>query len=401
MAIEKVALDKILQLESAEKERLGLVHTPGEIAQQPQVWQETVDGIARVAMELKPLLESEELILTGAGSSYFIGACAEAALATRLAALRVRSLPSTEIVMDPQSTLPRRPFTLVSVARSGNSPEGNAAFQLAESLRPGLVKHIVLTCNPEGELARLAQTSRRPAGLYVLPEATNDGGLAMTSSFTSLVIALQALAFLDRMDAYRAIVADMAEAFNALRASADDVFASAALQPVQRAFFVGARPFFGAALESHLKVQEMTDGQVLAKAEDTLGLRHGPMAGIDTSTLVVLFGSSSAYRQAYESDLLREMAAKGLGIQRWVVGARPSDSWAKDAHHVLALDPDGRLELPDDLLSPLLVAPAQLFGMYKSLHLGLRPDVPSRQNVINRVVAGVTIYPYPSNEEGR
>lgn len=393
-----MALQRILDFDTNEKERLGFVHTPGEIAQQPEVWQETAAGLARVASELKRMLETEEIVLTGAGSSYFIGRCAESALEARLPEQRVRTVASTEIVMDPENTLPRRPFTLVSVARSGNSPEGNAAFRLAEALRPGLVKHIVLTCNPDGELAKLAAASRQPAALYVLPAATNDGGLAMTSSFTSLVVALQGLGFLDTIDTYQHFAAKLAQSFRGVVATADDLLESLAEQSVNRAFFIGARPFYGGALESHLKVQEMTDGQVLAKAEDTLGLRHGPMAGIDASTLVVLFGSSSSYRQRYETDLLREMAAKNLGMTRMVVCTRPVDSWAQEVHHVIATDPRGDLEIPDDLLSPVLVVPAQLFGMYKSINLGLRPDVPSRSNVINRVVEGVTIYPYEPQE---
>lgn len=394
-----MTIDQLLQLEPAEQERRGVRHTPAEIAQQPGVWQKTVECVADLAGELGPLLAgSEEIILTGAGSSYFVGVAVEAALTARLG-LPVRAIPSTEIVMDPETCLPRRPFTLVSFARSGNSPEGNAAFRLAEGLRKEALRHIVITCNEQGELAQLARGSRRPAGIVLLPEEANDRGLAMTSSFTGMVVAALGLGFLGDTGAWREVGAALAEAGAALLARADALMASLAQRPIERTFFVGARPFYGAALESHLKVQEMTDGAVLGKAEETLGLRHGPMAGIDPATLVVLFFSSSPYRRRYETDLARELAAKGLGAARVVVCAQADPVWRESAHHVLEFDPSGGLALSDDLIAPLLVIPAQLFGLHKGLHLGLAPDSPSKNRVINRVVQGVTIYPYPAAEE--
>lgn len=395
-------LEQLLHLDDAKKEELGVRHTPGEIAQQPRVWQQAAQGLAAVADELAPLLEgSEELILTGAGSSYFIGECAAPALAQRLTGMRVQAVPSTQIVMNPDTLLPRRPFTLVSIARSGNSPEGNAVFHLAETLRPGLVRHIVITCNEQGELAQLARTTREPAGLLVLPPETNDRGLAMTSSFTSLVVAAMGLGYVTQTQAYQDSVSHLGEAFDGLVDKADALMASLASRPMGRAFFIGASPFYGAALESHLKVQEMTDGQVLAKAEETLGLRHGPMAGIDGSTLTVLFASSSPYRRQYERDLLKEMAAKELGAVRLVIAAQVDPTWRAYVHDVIEFDPQGRWGIDDALVSPLLVVPAQLYGLHKGMQLGLKPDAPSRGGVINRVVEGVTIYPYPGQKEAR
>ena len=138
----------------------------------------------------------------------------------------------------------------------------------------------------------------------------------------------------------------------------------------------------------------MTDGQVIGKAEDTLGLRHGPMAAIDKNTLVVMFASLDAYRRKYETDLLKELSAKDLGCQRVVVAPHPETGWADLSHHVLDFGAD-LSNLANGMLSPVLVIPAQIIGLFKSLQLGLEPDTPSRKQVISRVVEGVTIYPYP------
>ena len=386
-----MAISRLIQLDEKSKAERGLVHTPKEILQQPDVWKSAAECVFGQVGLIREFLAGTEIILTGAGSSYFAGVCAEAAL-NRALGCPVRAVASTEIVMDPESTLPTRPFTLVSLARSGNSPEGNAAFELAEELRGDLVRHIVITTNADGILAGLARSTKRPAALCTLPPETNDQGLAMTSSLTSLVVAAQALGCLDRPGEFLRHVDQLAGAARELLDRDADAIAALAEEKFRRIFFVGARPFFGAALESHLKVQELTDGDVVGKAEDTLGLRHGPMAAIDPETLVVVFGSSDAYRRKYESDLLRELAQKNLGLKRIAVAPRVDDAWRAWLHGWVEFDPTGARAIPDELASVVMILPAQLLGVFKSLDLGLRPDAPSREKVINRVVQGVTIY---------
>src|SRR5690606_24958976 len=127
--------------------------------------------------------------------------------------------------------------------------------------------------------------TKRPAALCTLPPRTNDRGLAMTSSLTSLVVAAQALGYLDRPGEYREHVARLAESAKELLERRSEKIAAWAGEHFRRIFFVGARPFYGAALGSRLKGQEWTDGIVVGKAEDTRGLRHGPMAAIDPETL--------------------------------------------------------------------------------------------------------------------
>jgi tagatose-6-phosphate ketose/aldose isomerase len=52
---------------------------------------------------------------------------------------------------------------------------------------------------------------------------------------------------------------------------------------------LGAGPLKGAAIESALKVVELTGGHVIGFAESFLGLRHGPLSAVDGDTLVVAF----------------------------------------------------------------------------------------------------------------
>lgn len=390
------SLKALLALDEDQKRARGVVHTPGEIAAQPALWRETAAGMLAHRERLAGLLDGvTRVVLTGSGSSYYVGKGLERALSHRLG-LPVCAVPGTEIVMDPEGTLPRQPFLLVSFARSGESPEGNAAFELADRLREGLVRQVAVTCNPEGTLARLAQETPSPAACCLLPPATHDRGLAMTSSFTSMFVACLFLGWTDDPEGYLRLVERLAQAGQRILDEYDEPISQLARKPLERVFFVGSGALFGAALEAHLKVQELSDGVVLGKAEDTLGLRHGPMAAINEKTLFGLFASAHPYRRRYETDLLREVDQKGLGLARLVVCPHPEPEWEALADVVVAFDREQKLRLPDAVTPPLAVVVGQLLALHKSLALGLTPDRPSRKGVINRVVQGVHIYPYPA-----
>lgn len=388
-------LDHLLALDDAEKAALGVSHTASEIAAQPELWVETAEGMLAHRERLAELLDgAEQVILTGSGSSSYIGKSLERALSRRLER-PVQTVSGTEIVMDPEGTLPKRPFLLVSFARSGESPEGNAAFQLADRLRPGLVRQLAITCNAEGTLARLAQGSSSPSLCCLLPPRTHDRGLAMTSSFTSMFIAALLLGSTDDAEGYRQVATQLAQAGQAILTGYAEALAETAHRPFERACFVGSGALYGAALEAHLKVQELSDGLVMGLAEETLGFRHGPMSALNGPSLFGLFASGDPYRRRYETDLLREVDEKGLGLARLVVCPFPEPEWLERAQLVIAYDPERRLNLPDEVTAPLPVVAAQLLALHKSLALGLKPDAPSRQGVINRVVQGVRIYPFP------
>jgi tagatose-6-phosphate ketose/aldose isomerase len=53
----------------------------------------------------------------------------------------------------------------------------------------------------------------------------------------------------------------------------------------------------------------------------------------------------------------------------------------------------------DDLRTPFEIVIPQLLGYHLSLRIGLNPDNPSPDGVINRVVQGVNIHPVPEVEE--
>ncbi len=110
------------------------------------------------------------------------------------------AVSTTDIVADPYAAFPYDvPTLLVSFARSGDSPESVAATRLAEQVLTR-VNHLVITCNSAGHLARThGETSA--SHVLLMPAAANDQGFAMTSSFTSMLLAsLLAFGALDTGD---------------------------------------------------------------------------------------------------------------------------------------------------------------------------------------------------------
>ena len=155
---------EILGLTAAQIQGGGAYWTAREITQQPQVWPEVERHVAadtQLGSFLAPLLANPELrvVLTGAGTSSFIGECLAPAL-TRSSAPRAAAIASTDIVSCPESSLaPCTPTLMVHFARSGNSPESVAALELGEH-RVERCAHLIVTCNAEGNLYRRAGTMR-------------------------------------------------------------------------------------------------------------------------------------------------------------------------------------------------------------------------------------------------
>jgi tagatose-6-phosphate ketose/aldose isomerase len=231
---------------------------------------------------------------------------------------------------------------------------------------------------------------KRQAFTIVLDDAVNDRGLAMTSSFSNMVVFGQCMAHVHNPAHYEAILRRLVEAGKTFLPLAADAAAALAAEPYGRVCFLGSGALEGAAVESGLKVLEMTAGRTLTMSESALGLRHGPMAALDKTTLLVAFLSSDETVACYERDLLHEVAKKQVVKTRIAVGGHsemPLDGLA-DRY----LSPDIHTAVPDDCRPPVDVMFGQLLGLFFSLRWNLTPDHPSPAGVISRVVENVKIY---------
>jgi tagatose-6-phosphate ketose/aldose isomerase len=378
----------------AELESRGAAWTAREIAQQPEVWRELAARVAReregVERLLGPLLADDSLrvVLTGAGTSSYVGACLAPALAARVGR-RVEAVPTTDLVSGPQLYLQRGvPTLLVSFARSGNSPESVAAIDLAEQALDDAT-HLVITCNRDGALAKRA-AGRKNACALVLPEATNDRGFAMTSSFSSM-LSVAAVTF-DVLSP--AALSRLADACEGAMARVHALAQRLASRRFERAVFLGSNGLRPLAAEAALKLLELTDGRTVAISDSVLGFRHGPKTVINERTLVVMLPSNDPYARAYDRDLLAELRREGRAGAIVAVGAGLADLGGVDG-----LGYDGMDAASDLEIALLDVVFAQVLALRQSLELGLRPDTPNAAGVVNRVVQGVTIHPWPGERD--
>jgi tagatose-6-phosphate ketose/aldose isomerase len=339
------------------------------------------------------------VILTGAGTSEYVGLCVEGLL-RRLWGLAVNTVSTTALVTRPQDYfVPAQATLLVSLARSGSSPESLGAVRIAEELCDP-VYHLVLTANPSGELARAAGEMKL-ARVLALDERTNDRSLAMTGAFSNLVIAGQMLAHAFSFEEYGRLFPRIVEGGRALLARAPDPIAELCQSAFDRAVFLGDGAHYGTAVESRLKLQELSSGRVMCAYDTFPGVRHGPQAVIHERTLVGAFLSEDPFARRYELDLLEELRRKGIGKAVLAVADRLGEA-AGLAEVGLEYDPDGKLRVPAEYAPPIQVMAGQLAGLFKCLQLGLRPDNPSEAGIIHRVVEGVKVYdPMAFRDSGR
>lgn len=317
----------------------------------------------------------EAMVLTGSGTSQFAGECVHPALQSRLK-IPCSTVAAGAILTNPGEVLPPQSSALlVSLARSGDSPESFAAIELVLKIRPG-IRHLVLTCNPEGRIATSFPASQ--VAVVLLPERTHDRSFVMTSSFTNLVLAARLLApGLDIEGLSRT-------ASHVLNTYPEALAVKAGLE-INRAVYLGTGCSAAAARECGLKMLEMTSGRIATLSESFLGLRHGPMSFLDSGTLVVCFVSSHPSRRGYEFDLMRELDAKRLGAAKIVVG--------EDIPPELITDRDLLVDTSGDDSAPVIaVLVGQLLALYRCMHEGLEPDNPSIAGVINRVVQDFQMY---------
>jgi len=386
---------EVLGLSAAQIAAGGAYWTAREIAQQPQLWSDISrlvagDSALGAFLQQQHKGEPRRVLLTGAGTSSFVSECLAPALASH-GWSRAEAIATTDIVASPASFLVRdTPTLLVHFARSGNSPESVAALELAERCIDRCY-HLIVTCNAAGELHRRAAAVRHACSL-VLPEACNDRSFAMTSSFTGMVLA--AGLALRVFPADEGSIGRLARLGAGILASHSSLLTALVRAQFERVVYLGSNELRGLALESALKMLELTDGKIVSLGESPLGFRHGPKTIVNGSTLVVVFLSNDAYTRRYDLDLLEELRSDGVAGRVIALAGTADlehgrDTVVLDAGHQTHPMSDIELLLP-------YVAFSQTLALLRSISLGLSPDSPNAAGTVSRVVQGVTLYPFPT-----
>jgi len=370
--------------------------TAVEIRQQPELWKlvaaEAKRRRAATDDFLRPLLSDRRarIMLSGAGTSAFAGQVLAPALTARLRR-RVDAVATTDIVSSPRAVLGEDvPTLLVSLARSGDSPESTAATVVADELLSS-VRHLVITCNRHGQLAK-AHSDRADSLVLLMPAAANDRGFAMTSSFTSMLLAAQ-LALdpelaLDSGGSDGGYVDRLGAAAGQLLAERAGQLGGLAARRYRRVVYLGSGALTGLAREAALKLLELTAGQVVSSWDSSLGFRHGPKAFLEQGTLCFVFVSADPYSRRYDEDIADELR-HALGDEH-VVEVSVHAGGSRPTWHIGDLG-----HIPDSLIALPYAVLAQQFALLASVECGLAPDNPFPSGELSRVVRGITIYSLP------
>jgi len=344
--------------------------TRREIFQQPDLWPTTIERVLAAISGLETRISGGRILFTGAGTSAY------AASAAAGASPRAFAVPTTDLLLDAERHL-AGVSTVISLARSGQSPESAAVVDTVKRLRRDIFQ-LAVTCNPDSALIRAPIDQA-----IILDPRANDHSLVMTSSFSNLVLAGHCLL---TPEAAAAAAKQISGQARDLLLVIDQACKSAADHVRDRLVVLSSSPMQGWAQEARLKALEMTAGAFAVMAETFLGLRHGPMSFVRQDTPVLALLSSDPLRRLYEVDLLRELRAKKIGILMGIAGPD-----APAGLFDLTI-PAAAPQLTDALRTPYEIMAPQLLGYHLSLATGLDPDNPSPGGVINRVVQGVFIH---------
>ncbi len=387
-------------LDMDERIRRGLVYTPGEIKKQPEMWRQTESIVHSAGSRIADLLatldmKETQIILSGAGTSYYVGICLEPFWRKQVSGLS-EAWPTTRIVTEPGIVFDsNRPVLHVTFARSGNNPESIGAVELAQQLVKE-VYHLGVTTNPDSYLARLSKSVDRAYSL-VLPSEACDRGLAMTSSFTSLIVAGLTVARLLSNATQNNVVNSLASLAERIIADSNRLMGIVDEHRTERLYVMGDSSLYGVALEGLLKFEEFSDGQILGVAESFLGARHGSANVIDERTLVVYLLASNPYVRHYQMDVVREISERRPQTPSVAVTLHRDEQLTDLVDYVLVLDESGLHSIPDTWRAPLDTVVLQCMALQCAIKLGKLPDSPFSHRATAKAIDGMRLHPYKTD----
>lgn len=373
------------------------VNTAMEIYQQPVVWQEMIDSLLENKESMKGFIKSIyakhdalRVIFTGAGTSAFAGDTLLPELRRQSQGkVQFESIATTDIVSNPTEFLYKEtPTILVSFARSGNSPESVAAVSLGKDIVDYFYQ-VNITCNKDGKLAVNSKDDNKSLTILT-PEKAHDQAMAMTSSFSSMIIA--AYFVFSSKDFTEETISHVITNANCLVEEIGDDLDAIVNEDFERIIYLGSGLLSQLSHEAALKMLELTAGDVVAVHESSLGFRHGPKSILNDNSAVVLFMSQEPYTRKYDMDILREVAGDESNLKVIVLADKVDTEMKELADWAIEVNTAEKPFDNDFELALLYVVFAQALAMKKAIQLGITPDNPSPTGRINRVVKGVTIY---------
>ncbi|MGI6209776.1 MAG: SIS domain-containing protein [Anaerolineae bacterium] len=338
-------------------------HTWSEIQSQPEVWEAARQKAAAAAADMVerwPLAGFTEALFIGCGSTHYLSLTA-AGLCNRLTGLRARGLPSSEVFLFPEYSLPgadARPL-LFAVSRSGETSETILALRAFRERFPGPA--LTVGNYPESALVRECDAA------IVISEGQEES-VAQTRSFSSMLLSLEAyLGTAAADDAYVASLSALPKACTEVLARQSDPMQKLGADPrYDTTIFLGSGPLYGIACEGMLKMKEMSLSH--SEAYHFMEFRHGPKSIVNRGALIAALLSDNAREQ--ELRVLREMRQLGATV----LLVCDEDPGAADAADIVVALGSG---LPETARAPLCLVPLQVLAYGRAISKGLDPDRPT------------------------
>jgi glutamine---fructose-6-phosphate transaminase (isomerizing) len=305
---------------------------------------------------LDVLAAAERIVITGAGSSYYL---AQAAAAATRAILRrpVFAAPLSELILRPNGVLIGAAGVepVVIISRSGSTSE---AVSVAERMRAAGHPTLAVTCRVGSPLAALAdETLVSPVG--------DEAAIVMTRSFASMLALL--LGVVGRVAGDEQFVTDLARIpdrwHEAVAAAA--VGRRLGATDWSRIVVLGGGPSIGIAAEWGLKLTETS--QIPTSVYEPIEFRHGPISVCEPGVLVVALVAGPG---AGDEVAVVDEAAR-LGAATWLIARDEAEVDGGSGQVSLiggGLDPAARL--------PLLAHPGHALALSLALTRGCDPDAP-------------------------
>ncbi len=358
-----------------------------EIKQQPEMWQDTLKKFhernTQIEDFFKKIKEKHDfvrVIFTGAGTSHFAGEVLTSYLNRKgREGFYYECFGTTDLVSNPYDYLESdTPIILVSFARSGNSPESVKAVELSKQLKKDIYQ-IYITCNENGELANLAKNDENALS-FLLHPSTNDKGFAMTSSFSSMMLA--ALLIFSRETIDVSTIFEMAQEALGYEKDIKELMSDVP----KRVIYVGSGPLAKLTREAQLKILELTAGEIATLYESSMGFRHGPKSFLNDETFMFSFISNNEYTRKYDLDVVNEVYQDRIVKQLRTISV--GDVGFDGFKFTKGKD------LEDTLLAFGYIVIAQLISYYAAIAVDNDVDSPSKSGTVNRVVKGVILHDY-------
>ncbi|RRG09119.1 MAG: glutamine--fructose-6-phosphate transaminase (isomerizing) [Lactobacillus sp.] len=338
-----------------------------EVDEQPAVMrklvQEYLDEDGRPTIEaglLNEMKKADRLYIIGAGTSYHAGLVG-ARMFERLTKIPTQVFISSEFAYE-QPIMSEKPF-FIFLTQSGETADSR---EVLVNIKKQGWPSLTITNVPKSTLSR-------EASYTLLLHAGPEIAVASTKAYTAQV-ALQAIlakALGMTCDQQAATEFDLKQQLGivavGMQALVDgkeklESIASRYLSEPRNAFYIGRGIDWSVALESALKLKEIS--YVQAEGFASGELKHGTIALIEEHTPVIGIITQDRTAGLTRSNL-QEVVSRGASVLTIA------------AKHLA--QPDDAIVLPDvdPLLTPLLsVVPAQLLAYYTSLGKGLDVDKP-------------------------